>query len=229
MAVKNMTLKSLPAEVRPRERLLAHGPEALADAELVALLLRTGTAGRSVLQMAGDLLERCGGVAGLLHSPPASLTKVKGLGPAKRAELAAVAELARRSVRQVMQQRPVFENPRAVADHLQMHLSGLDHECFGVLFLDAGHRLIAYENLFRGTLTKTSVYPREVVKRALALQAASVVLAHNHPSGTAEPSSADEALTHVLRQALALVDVRVLDHVVVARGSTVSMADRGLI
>jgi DNA repair protein RadC len=229
MAVKNMTLKSLPAEVRPRERLLAHGPEALADAELVALLLRTGTAGRSVLQMAGDLLERCGGVAGLLHSPPASLTKVKGLGPAKRAELAAVAELARRSVRQVMQQRPVFENPSAVADHLQMHLSALDHECFGVLFLDAGHRLITYENLFRGTLTKTSVYPREVVKRALALQAASVVLAHNHPSGTAEPSSADEALTHVLRQALALVDVRVLDHVVVARGSTVSMADRGLI
>jgi DNA repair protein RadC len=201
----------------------------LADAELVALLLRTGTPGRSVLQVADELLTRCGGVAGLLHARPADLARVKGLGPAKRAELCAVVELARRSLRQVMSAAPVFENPRAVQEHLQLQFAGLDHECFGILFLDARHRLVAFETLFRGTLTQAAVYPREVVKRALALSAAAVVLAHNHPSGTPEPSKADEFLTQTLKQALSLVDVRVLDHVIVASSGTVSMAERGLV
>jgi DNA repair protein RadC len=223
------TFKDLPVTARPRERMLAFGPQALADAELVALLLRTGTPGRSVLQMAEDLLARCGGVAGLLHARPDDLAQVKGIGPAKRAELSAVVELARRSLTQVMNQSPVFEHPRAVREHLQLEFARLDHECFGVLFLDARHRLITFEMMFRGTLTQASVYPREVVKRALALSAAAVVLGHNHPSGSPEPSRADEYLTQTLKQALAMVDVRVLDHIVVAREGTVSMAERGLV
>ncbi len=224
-----MPLKDLPPNARPREKLLAHGASALADVELVALLLRTGTAGRSVLQLADDVLQRAGGVAGLLHANPGDLQRIKGLGPAKRAELAAVIELARRALAERLSEKPVFESPQMVRDHLRLRLGGLQHEVFGMLFLDAQHRLIHYEELFRGTLNQTSVYPREVVKRALALGAAAVVLAHNHPSGVAEPSRADEFLTQALKNALALVDVTVLDHVVVGRDHCVSMAERGLL
>jgi DNA repair protein RadC len=224
-----MPLSDLPAAARPRERLLALGAAALTDAELVALLLRTGTTGRSVLQLADDLLARTGGVAGLLHTSPAELAAVKGLGPAKRAELAAVVELARRALAEQLAEQPVFDSPRAVRDHLRLRLGGLGHEVFGVLFLDAQHRLVVWEEMFRGTLTQTSVYPREVVKRSLAVGAAAVVLAHNHPSGVAEPSRADEFLTQTLKQALALIDVRVLDHIVVGRGECVSFAERGLL
>src|ERR1700712_832272 len=215
-----MVLKDIPADARPREKLLAHGAAALADAELIALLLRTGMKGTSVLQMAQQMLDRFGGVKGLL---------IKGLGPAKRAEIAAVIELARRALTQELTQRPVFDSPAKVKSFVQLQLAQHTFEVFAVLFLDAQNRMLKFEEMFRGTLTQTSVYPREVVKRALDLGAAAVILAHNHPSGAAEPSRADEFLTQTLKSALALVDVRVLDHLVVGRGAVVSFAERGLL
>lgn len=224
-----MVLKDIPAAARPREKLLAHGPAALADAELVALLLRTGLPGTSVLQLAQHTLDGFGGLAGLLHAQPADLKRIKGLGPAKRALIAAVMELARRSLTQQLETRPVFDSPQRVKDFLQLHLAHLPHEVFAVLFLDAQNRLIRLEEMFRGTLTQTSVYPREVVKRALELHAGAVILAHNHPSGVAEPSRADEFLTRTLTGALQLVDVRVLDHLVVGHAQVVSFAERGLL
>ncbi len=224
-----MTVKDLPAALRPREKLLAHGAGALADAELLALLLRTGLRGQGVLQLAGHLLGEFGGLAGLLRASAGDLARIKGLGPAKRAELAAVLELARRSLAQQLVQQPVFDTPDKVRDYLKLELAHLPHEVFAVLFLDAQHRLVVMEPMFRGTLTQTSVYPREVVKRALALDAAAVILAHNHPSGAAEPSRADEFLTQSLKAALQLIDVRVLDHLVVARTAVVSFAERGLL
>ena len=224
-----MSFKDLPPEARPREKLIARGAAALGDAELLALLLRTGIAGTNVLQLAQQLLDTFGGIAGLLHTGVDELKAVKGLGgPAKRAELTAVLELARRAMAERLRERTVFDSPEAVAHYLQLHIADRPHEVFAVLFLDAQHRLIALEEMFRGTLTQ-SVYPREVVLRALHHHAAAVVLAHNHPSGGVEPSRADEALTQTLKAALALVDVRVLDHVVVARGLSLSMAQRGLI
>ena len=237
-----MPLKDLPADAQPREKLLARGPAALADAELLAILLRTGIVGKGVLQLAQELLEPpaqdpgtgqptggFGGIAGLLHTSAADLERIKGLGPAKRAELVAVLELARRALAQQLREREVFDSPQAVKHYLQLHLAAKAHEVFAVLFLDSQHRLLALEELFRGTLTQTSVYPREVVLRALHHQAAAVVLAHNHPSGSVQPSRADEALTQTLKAALALVDVRVLDHVIVAPGQALSMAEKGLV
>jgi DNA repair protein RadC len=224
-----MTIKDLPAALRPRERLLVHGAAALRDEELLALLLRTGLRGKGVLQFAAQLLEDFGGVAGLLHADADALKRIKGLGPAKRAELAAVLELARRSMAGELRQRTMFDSPARVKEFLQLELARREHEVFVVLFLDARHQLIEMEEMFRGTLTQTSVYPREVVKRSLARNAAAVVLAHNHPSGAAEPSRADEFLTQTLKSALALVDVRVLDHFVVGRGDVVSFAERGLL
>lgn len=225
-----MILKDLPPDARPREKLLARGPAALGDAELLALLLRTGMAGKNVLTLAQELLDEFGGIAGLLNTSADDLKRIKGLGgPAKRAELVAVLELARRALAQQLKSRTVFDSPDAVKNYLQLQLGARAHEVFAVLFLDAQHRLLALEELFRGTLTQTSVYPREVVLRALHHQAAAVVLAHNHPSGVAEPSRADEALTQTLKAALALVDVRVLDHVIVAPGAALSMAERGLL
>ena len=224
-----MLLKDIPQDARPREKLLARGPGALSDAELLALLLRTGLPGKNALQMGQELLDQFGGVAGLLHTGADALTSIKGLGPAKRAEIVAVLELARRALTAQLRQQTLFDAPHAVRDYLQLQLGSRPHEIFAVMFLDSQHRLIVLEELFRGTLTQTSVYPREVVVRALALNAASVVLAHNHPSGTAQPSRADEALTQTLRAALALIDVRVLDHFVVTRTEAVSMAERGLL
>jgi len=221
-------MKDLPADQRPREKLLARGASALADAELLALLLRTGYKGHGVMALAADMLQG-GGFAALLQATPDSLKRIKGLGPAKRAELLAVMEMARRALAQQMQNMPVFDSPTRVKDYLALHLAGRTQEVFAVLFLDAQHRLLKLEDLFYGTLTQTSVYPREVVKRALALNAGAVVLAHNHPSGLAEPSRADEYLTQTLMSALKLVDVRVLDHLVVGQGQVVSMAERGLI
>jgi DNA repair protein RadC len=225
-----MPLKDLPADARPREKLLARGAAALSDSELLALLLRTGTAGRGVLQMAQEVLDTFGGIAGLLHTGADDLKRINGLGgTAKRAELIAVLELARRAMGQQLREREVFSSPDAVKHYLQLHLSHKGHEVFAVLFLDAQNRLIAMEELFRGTLTQTSVYPREIVLRALHHNAACCVLAHNHPSGTVSPSRADEALTQTLKAALGLVDVRVLDHVIVAPGGALSMAERGLL
>lgn len=222
-------MKDLPAALRPREKLLALGPAALADAELLALLLRTGVQGQGVLQMAEELLLRHGGVSGLLQAPSAALASTRGIGPAKRAELQAVLELARRAMVAELAEKPVFDAPHRVREYLRLQLAHLPHEVFGVLFLDAQNRLIVFEEMFRGTLTQASVYPREIVKRALALNAAGVVLAHNHPSGVAEPSRADEFLTQQVCQALALVDVRVHDHFVVGQEGAVSFAERGLL
>ena len=235
-------MKQLPADSRPREKLLARGAGALSDTELLALLLRTGTPGRGVLQMAQELLAApqadatgkaiggFGGIAGLLNAGADDLKRINGLGgTAKRAQLIAVLELARRALAQQLQAREVFSSPGAVKQYLQLHLAGRAHEVFAVLFLDAQNRLITMKEMFRGTLTQTSVYPREVVLHALQHQAAAVVLAHNHPSGTVQPSRADEALTQTLKAALALVDVRVLDHVIVAPGDALSMAEKGLL
>ena len=222
-------LKSLPTDARPREKLLARGPSALSDAELLAILLRTGMAGKGVLQMAQELLDTFGGIGGLLHTGADGLKVIKGLGPAKRAEVVAVLELARRALAQQLQEKALFDSPKAVREYLQLQLGAKQHEVFAVLFLDSQNRLIALEELFRGTLSQTSVYPREVVLRALHHHAAAVVLAHNHPSGTATPSRADEALTQSLKAALALVDVRVLDHFIVTREQAASMAEMGLI
>jgi len=224
-----MTMKDLPADQRPREKLLARGAAALADGELLALLLRTGYKGHGVFALATQVLDECKGFAGLLAATPGQLQAIKGLGPAKRAELLAVMEMARRALKQEMQAAPVFDSPQRVKDYLALQLGGRGHEVFAVLFLDAQHRLLCLEEMFHGTLNQTSVYPREVVKRALALNAAAVVLSHNHPSGVAEPSRADEYLTQTLKAALQLVDVRVLDHVVVGSGQVVSMAERGLL
>ena len=224
-----MMLKDVPSNARPREKLLASGAAALADAELIALLLRTGFKSCSVLQLAQNLLDRFGGIRGLLHAQADDLKVVKGLGPAKRAELAAVTELARRALAQELAQRPAFDHPTKVKDYLKLQLGTRPHEVFAVMFLDAQTRLLKFEEMFRGTLTQTSVYPREVVKRALDLHAAAVVLAHNHPSGAAAPSKADEHLTQTLINALRLVDVRVLDHLVVGEGDVFSFAERGLL
>jgi len=233
-----MPLKDLPPDARPREKLLSRGPGALSDAELLALLLRTGIKGKGVLQMADELLhlksneagsDGFDGIAGLLHATADDLKRVKGLGPAKRSELVAVLELARRAMAQQLKERAALDTPDAVKHYLQLHLSARKHEVFAVLFLDSQHRLLALEELFRGTLTQTSVYPREVVLRALHHHAAAVVLAHNHPSGSVQPSNADEALTKALKAALGLIDVRVLDHVIVGPGQALSMAERGLL
>ncbi|MBX3637029.1 MAG: DNA repair protein RadC, partial [Rubrivivax sp.] len=197
--------------------------------ELLALLLRTGLRGQGVAMLAQQVLEACEGFAGLLQATPEQLAQIKGLGPAKRAELLAVMEIARRALAQQLKAAPVFDSPQRVKDYLALHLGGRAQEVFAVLFLDGQHRLLRLEEMFAGTLTQTSVYPREVVRRALALNAGAVVLAHNHPSGLAEPSRADEYLTQTLKSALALVDVRVLDHLVVGQGQVVSLAERGLI
>ena len=227
--ISPMLLKDLPLDARPREKLLARGPGALSNAELLALLLRSGLPGKNALQMGQELLDTFGGLAGLLHTGPEALKSIKGMGPAKRAELVAVLELARRALAEQLKEKTLFDTPQAVRDYLQLQLGSRPHEIFAVLFMDSQHRLIVLEEMFRGTLTQTSVYPREVVVRALALNAASVVLAHNHPSGTTTPSRADEALTQTLKAALALVDVRVLDHFVVTSTQAVSMAELGLL
>ncbi len=222
-----MSLAALPPSCRPREKLLERGPAALSDAELLALLLRTGVSGQSVLNLSDALLQRFGGLAGLLRAEPSELARIKGLGPAKRAELLAVLELARRVLQQPLEQRPVLSDADTVEQLLRLRLAPLPYEVFAVLFLDSQLRLIALEELFRGTLNHTAVYPRELAQRALQLGAAAVILAHNHPSGLAEPSQTDRELTHRLSQALGLFEIRVLDHLVVGHQACVSFAARG--
>ena len=235
-----MPIKDIPAEARPREKLLSRGPGALGDVELLAILLRTGIQGKGVLQMAEELLQLkndsasrtinggFGGISGLLHATPDDLKRVKGLGPAKRAEIVAVLELARRAMAEQLKERTVFADPNTIKHYLKLHLAARSYEVFAVIFLDSQNRLLAMEEMFRGTLTQTSVYPREVAIRALHHQASAVVLAHNHPSGIVQPSRADEALTQSLKSALGLLDVRVLDHIIVGPGQALSMAEKGL-
>jgi DNA repair protein RadC len=222
-------MKDVPTDQRPREKLLSQGAAALADAELLALLLRTGYKGCGVVTLAQRVLGAIGGYAGLLNATPGDLRAIKGLGPAKRAELMAVVEMARRALSQRLADAPLMDNPQLVRDYLALHLGRHSREVFCVMFLDVQLRLQCVDDMFHGTLTQASVHPREVVRRALALNACAVVLAHNHPSGVAEPSRADVYLTHTLRTALGLVDVRVLDHLVVGGGEVVSMSERGLI
>src|SRR5882672_9844913 len=224
-----MAISDWPAGERPRERLLALGPASLADAELLAILLRTGVRGKSAVDLARELLGQFGSVSALLEARPASLGEIPGLGSAKLAQLKAALELARRALREELASRDALSSPRAVRDYLRLQLGGREQEVFVVLLLDAQHRVIACEELFQGTLTQTSVYPREVVRCALKHNAAAVIFAHNHPSGVAEPSHADEILTRSLKSALSLVDIQVLDHFIVAGSRTMSFAERGLL
>jgi DNA repair protein RadC len=225
-----VAIKDWPAGERPREKLLARGPQALSEAELLAVFLRTGIAGRNALEIARDALLQFHGLNGLLAASRREVETLAGFGPAKYAQLAAVLELARRALREDVRAQPALNSPQRVREYLSLSLAHAKHEIFAVLFLDAQNHLIEHRDLFHGTLSQTSVYPREVVKEALRQNAASVILAHNHPSGAAEPSRADELLTRTLRDALALVDVKVLDHIIVAGpGRTVSFAERGLL
>ena len=225
-----MAINDWPADERPRERLLAQGAAALSDAELLAIFLRVGIKGKSAVDLARELIRHFGSLNRLFAASKDEFSAIPGMGAAKYAQLQAVLEMARRALSEQMKSGDAFSTPGAVRDYLRLHLAGLDHEVFFALWLDAQNRLIAGEELFRGTLTQTSVYPREVVKRALWHNAAAVVFAHNHPSGVSEPSSADQTLTGELKQALALVDVRVLDHFIVAGASQpLSFAERGLL
>ncbi len=224
-----MEVSNWVANERPRERLLSHGAAVLSDPELLALLLRTGVAGRSALELARELLHRFGSLTGLFGATVAQVAAVRGLGPARAAELAAVVEIVRRSLAEEAAAGDALTSPQAVRDYLRLTLRARPYEVFVGIFLDSQNRLLAFEEMFRGTLAQTSVYPREVVKAALARNAAAVIFAHNHPSGLAEPSRADELLTQALKQALALVDIRTLDHFVVAGSQLVSFAERGLL
>ena len=224
-----MAISDWPATERPRERLLAHGAKALTDAELLAVLLRTGVRGKSAVDLARELLVRCGGLGALFAAKRAELRGLPGLGDAKFSQLQAVLEMARRALAETLRSGDALGSPAAVRDFLRLTLAYRDREVFLAVMLDAQNRVLACEELFRGTLTQTSVYPREVVKCALERNAAAVIFAHNHPSGVAEPSHADQVLTQSLKQALTLVDIKVLDHFIVAGNSALSFAERGLI
>jgi len=218
-----------PTSGRPRERLLDGGPRGLADAELLALLLATGRPGRSALELAAELLARFGGLAGLFASPRAAVLAAPGIGPARWCALQAAIELARRSVAEELRERDALCSPEQVGRYLALSLQHSPHEVFAVLFLDSRNRLLAAEELFRGTLSQTVVYPREVARRALERNAAAVILAHNHPSGLAEPSQADRQLTDALKRALQCLDIPILDHLIVAGGRRYSFAENGLL
>ena len=224
-----MAITDWPHDDRPREKLLRRGTDALSDAELVAIFLRTGVRGKSAVDLAREILGRFGSLSALMTADVTVLTASAGIGAVKYAQLQAVLEMARRALRERLDRGSALSSPQAVRDYLRLKLQHRPHEVFGVVFLDAQNRVLAVEELFRGTLTQTSVYPREVVKRALAHNAAAVIFAHNHPSGIAEPSRSDEALTIALRQALALVDVKVLDHFVIGSETAMSFAERGLL
>jgi DNA repair protein RadC len=222
-----MLLEDLPKTTRPREKLLAMGSHTLTDAELLAVMLGTGLPGQNVLQLAQALLENFHGLAGLLQASPADLRAAKGLGgSARRAQLLAVLEMSRRVLLQKMRKRDVMNNPETVKQFLQLQMGAYPQEVFAVVFMDAQYRLLSFQEMFKGTLNQTSVYPREVVKLALEQGAAAVILAHNHPSGDVRPSAADSALTRTLQTALSMVDVKVLDHIIVGPGIHWSMAER---
>lgn len=224
-----MTIAQWPADDRPREKLIAKGAEALSDAELVAILFRTGIKGRSAVDLARDALTQCGSMSALLSAERSAFQVIAGLGDAKYAQVQAVLEMSRRALRETLDRGAALSSPQAVRDYLRLKLQGRPHEVFVAVFLDAQNRVLSVEELFRGTLTQTSVFPREIVKRALHYNAAAIIFAHNHPSGVAEPSRADEALTQTLKHTLALVDVKVLDHFVVGGDAAMSFAERGLL
>jgi DNA repair protein RadC len=224
-----MSIAHWPILDRPREKLIAKGADALSDSELVAIFLRTGIRGHSAVDLARELMTRFGSLSALFAADVAALRSIPGLGTAKASQLSAVMEMARRALREKLDRGSALGSPQAVRDYLRLKLQEKPYEIFVGVFLDAQNRVLAVEELFRGTLTQTSVYPREVVKRALHYNAAALIFAHNHPSGIAEPSRSDEALTQALKQSLALVDVKVLDHFVIGAGAAMSFAERGLL
>jgi DNA repair protein RadC len=224
-----MPITDWPKEERPREKLLSRGPQALSDAELLAIFLRTGIPGKTAVDLARDLLTRFGSLRQLLDADEKQFCQGEGLGQAKYVQLQATVEMARRHLAEKLERGDALENPDDTRRFVSSRLRDYPHEVFACLFLDNRHRVIAYEELFRGTLNGASVHPREVTKKALAHNAAALILAHNHPSGIAEPSRADKDITQRLSQALGLVEVRVLDHLVVGDGDMVSFAERGLL
>ncbi len=224
-----MAITDWPEGDRPREKLLQRGAAALSDAELLAIFLRTGVKGKSAVDLAREMLTQFGSLTKLIAVSQKEFCQIHGMGQAKYVQLQATVELARRALQEEMRGGDVLNSPGAVRDYLRLLLGGRTQEVFMVIFLDAQHRALASEEMFHGTLTQTSVYPREVVKRALHHNAAAVIFAHNHPSGVAEPSQSDRLLTDTLKQALALVDVRVLDHFIVAGTACLSFAERGMV
>lgn len=222
-----MSIRDWPAAERPREKLLEQGSASLSDAELLAIFLRTGVSGRSAVDVARHLLSKFGSLRALLEADQSTFSRELGLGPAKFAQLQAVQEMGRRHMAERLRNKSVLENPQAVREYLKALLRHELHEVFGCLFLDSRHQVLTFEALFHGSIDNTSVHPRQVVKRALANNAAAVILCHNHPSGNATPSQADRRLTKRLQEALLLVDVRVLDHFIVGDGDPLSMAEYG--
>ena len=224
-----MAINEWPIDERPRERLLAKGAGALSDAELLAIFLRTGIPGKSAVELGRELLTKFGGINGTFAATVDEFSSIPGLGTAKYAQFQAAFELARRALAESLRSRDVLDSPQSVRDYLRLRLANRQYEAFLVMFLDAQNRVITMDEIFRGTLTQTSVYPREIVRAALHHNAAAVIVAHNHPSGVAEASQADRLLTNALRRALELIDVKMLDHVIVAGQQVLSFAERGLL
>jgi len=224
-----MRITDLQEDERPREKLLRRGPGALSDPELLAIFLRTGIAGKSAIDLARDLLAEFGGLVGLFSASERAFCEARGLGKAKYAQLQAVLEMSQRYLNEQIMGRDVLTSPEATRQYLKARLRNLPHEVFACLFLDNRHRVIDYKVLFRGTIDGASVHPREVVREAMRYNAAAVIFAHNHPSGVAEPSQSDLRITQRLKDALALLDVRVLDHIIVGEGEGTSFAERGLL
>lgn len=222
-----MAISDWPAGERPREKLLQRGAEALSDAELLAIFLRTGSRGRTAVDLGRDLLAGSGGLRGLLDTPPSRLRTQSGLGDARLAQLLGALELGRRYLEAGLVRESSLTRPEDAGRFLLAKLRRYPHEVFACLFLDNKHRVVAFEELFRGTIDGAAVYPREVVRRCLEHNAAALILAHNHPSGVAEPSEADRSITRRLVEAVGLVDVRVLDHLVIGDDHWVSLAERG--
>lgn len=222
-----MSIRDWPAAERPREKLLDQGSASLSDAELLAIFLRTGVSGKSAVDLARHLLLQFGSLRALMEADQLTFSRQLGLGPAKFAQLQAVLEMARRHLAERLRRDSVLDSPLVVRDYLKALLRHEPHEVFGCLFLDAKNRVLAFEALFRGSIDTTSVYPRQVIKRALAHNAAALILCHNHPSGVAEPSQADRVLTKRLQKALDLIDVRVLDHFIIGEGDPLSMSEYG--
>lgn len=222
-----MSIRNWPTRERPREKLIEKGAQTLTDAELLAIFLRTGVVGYSAVDLARRLLDEFGNLRTLLEADQVSFSRHMGLGPAKYAQLQAVLEMGRRHLAERLTRDSALESPQVVRDYLKAMLRHEPHEVFGCLFLDSKHRVLGFEVLFRGSIDSTSVYPRQVIKRALAHNAGALILTHNHPSGVAEPSLADHELTCKLRDALSLVEVRVLDHFIVGDGEPFSMAEHG--
>ncbi|MDA0796432.1 MAG: DNA repair protein RadC [Proteobacteria bacterium] len=222
-----MAIPQWPRHQRPREKLLIQGAKALSNAELLAIFLRTGVQGMSAIDLAEALLDRFGGLGPLLKADQDSFCAAKGLGPAKYCQLQATLELTKRYLEEQLKQSPIFTKPKQVEDYLAVQMKDYQREVFSVLLLDTRHQLIGYHEIFHGTIDTTSVHPREVVRLALQKNAAAIIVAHNHPSGVADPSQSDIAITQRLKAALELVDIRLLDHFIIGQGEITSLADLG--